>query len=90
MSNFRIKTPLSNKKSMDQKEEEFTDGADNHTINKILLDKKTKPTKSFTVPLNDYELGLLRQLALRLDRSQRYVARKVLVKTLEKELEELE
>lgn len=45
--------------------------------------KDDKPGRSFTVPLNDYELDLLRQLAELEDRSQRWIARKTLVGALE-------
>ena len=45
--------------------------------------KEDKPNRSFTVPLNDYELDLLRQLADQEDRSQRWMARKTLVSALE-------
>ena len=42
-----------------------------------------KPKRSFTVPMNDYELDLLRELAEKEDRSQRWIARKMLVGSLE-------
>lgn len=48
--------------------------------------KDDKPGRSFTVPLNDYELDLLRQLAELEDRSQRWIARKTLVSALESAL----
>ena len=48
--------------------------------------KEDKPNRSFTVPLNDYELDLLRQLAEQEDRSQRWIARKTLVSALESAL----
>ena len=88
MSQFRVKKPISNldtKRSVEL--EKFTEDADIHAINNNrAINRTAKPTKSFTVPLNEYELGLLQQLAKNLDRSQRYMSRKLLVKILEQEL----
>jgi hypothetical protein len=87
MSHFRVQKPLSQsnaKKASDL--QKFTNDAETHSINKEQIDISAKPTRSFTVPLNEYELGLLQQLAKKLDRSQRYMARKLLVKMLEDEL----
>jgi len=87
MNQFRVQKPLSQsdaQKAVDL--QNFTDDAETHSINKTHVDIAAKPTKYFTVPLNEYELGLLQQLAKKLDRSQRYVARKLLVKRLEEEL----
>jgi hypothetical protein len=87
MSQFRVKKPISNldtKRSVEL--EKFTKDADIHAINNRPINRTAKPTKSFTVPLNEYELGLLQQLAKNLDRSQRYMSRKLLVKILEQEL----
>jgi hypothetical protein len=64
----------------------FTDNAETHIANKVDIDINAKPTRSFTVPLNEYELSLLKQIAKQLDRSQRYISRKLLVKILEQEL----
>jgi hypothetical protein len=45
-----------------------------------------KADKSFTVPLNDYELELLRQYAEQEERSMRFVSRKLLREILELKL----
>lgn len=87
MSQFRVKRPMSKldvKKVIDL--QAFTNDAETHSVNQKTLDINAKPSKSFTIPLNEYELSLLQQLAKKLDRSQRYVARKILVKKLEEEL----
>lgn len=87
MSQFRVKQPLlklNAKKAIDL--EAFTDNAETHVAQKVDIDINAKPTRSFTVPLNEYELGLLKQLAKQKDRSQRYISRKLLVKILEQEL----
>lgn len=87
MSQFRVKQPMSKldvKKAIDL--QTFTDNAETHIANKVDIDINAKPTRSFTVPLNEYELSLLKQIAKQLDRSQRYISRKLLVKILEQEL----
>jgi hypothetical protein len=87
MNKFRVNKPLSdlnNEQSIKMKN--FADGADEHKIEDKNLNPKEKPNKSFTVPLNEYELSLLQQLSQNLDRSQRYTSRKLLVKALETEL----
>jgi hypothetical protein len=87
MNKFRVKKPLSdlnNEQSIKMKN--FADGADEHKIEDKNLNPKEKPNKSFTVPLNEYELSLLQQLSQNLDRSQRYTSRKLLVKALKTEL----
>ena len=87
MNKFRVNKPLSdlnNEQSIKMKN--FADGADEHKIEDKNLNQKEKPNKSFTVPLNEYELSLLQQLSQNLDRSQRYTSRKLLVKALETEL----
>ncbi len=90
MSNFKIKKPLpnfNNKKEV--KLNNFSQGADTHEVLDIGLDRKAKPNKSFTVPLNEYELSLLRKVSQKAERSQRYMCRKLLVKTLEEEVEKV-
>lgn len=87
MNKFRVKKPLSdlnNEQSIKMKN--FADGADKHKVESKNLSPHAKTNKSFTVPLNEYELSLLQQLAKNLDRSQRYTSRKLLVKALETEL----
>ena len=87
MNKFRVNKPLSDLNNEQTiKMQNFADGADEHKIEDKNLNPKEKPNKSFTVPLNEYELSLLQQLAKNLDRSQRYTSRKLLVKALETEL----
>jgi hypothetical protein len=87
MNKFRVNKPLSDFNSEQNiKIQNFVDGADEHKIEGKNLNPKAKPTKSFTVPLNEYELSLLQQLSQNLDRSQRYTSRMILVKALENEL----
>ena len=82
MSNdkFRIKKPSvpAMNKEAEAKAEIFGESA--NTTNK--LDPNAPPTKSFTVPLNEYELELLRMQSEKEDRSMRKVARKLLVDAL--------
>ena len=86
MNKFRINKPVS---SFDEEKEvelqRFSDGADNHEII-AKLDKSSKPNKSFTIPINEYELDMLRKAAKKDDRSQRYIARKLLIESLKKYL----
>jgi len=87
MSNFRVSKPLSNIDSNKEKDiHKFTKGADNHSVDVTALERAAKPTKSFTVPMNEYELSLLKQIAENEDRSQRYMSRKLLLKAMEQEL----
>jgi hypothetical protein len=88
MNKFRVNKPLSNlNNEQNIKLQNFTNGANEHKVDDLNLNPKAKPSKSFTVPLNEYELLLLQQLSQNLDRSQRYVSRMLLVKALEKELD---
>ena len=87
MTKFRVSKPLSvldNEQNI--KLQNFTGGADKHRVEDLNLNPKAKPSKSFTVPLNEYELLLLQQLSQNLDRSQRYTSRMLLVKALEQKL----
>ncbi len=87
MNKFRVKkllSDLNNEQSI--KMQNFADGADEHKVESKNLSPHAKTNKSFTVPLNEYELSLLQQLAKNLDRSRRYKSRKLLVKALETEL----
>jgi hypothetical protein len=87
MNKFRVNKPLSDfNNEQNIKMQNFVDGADEHKIEGKNLNPKAKPNKSFTVPLNEYELSLLQQLSQNLDRSQRYTSRMLLVKALENEL----
>ena len=87
MNKFRVNKPLSDfNNEQNIKIQNFVDWADAHKIEGKNLNPQAKPNKSFTVPLNEYELSLLQQLSQNLDRSQRYTSRKLLVKALENEL----
>jgi hypothetical protein len=84
MNKFRVTKPISNINT--EKEEEikrFSEAADSHEISISMPGNDDKPQKSFTIPLNDYELNLLRLAAKKDNRSQRYIARKLLVKAIE-------
>lgn len=85
MSKFKINAPLSKNKVEEEKAELFGQDAENHLI-KDTYSTNTRPTKSFTVPLTENELSLLQKIARVHDRSQRYMARKLLVKALNSEL----
>lgn len=77
---FRINKSLPDDKIDDAKSEMFGNQAE------MTASKNNKADKSFTVPLNDYELELLRQYAENEDRSMRYVSRKLLREILELKL----
>ena len=89
MNKFRVTTPVSKIKN-NQKEEvkRFTEAADRHEVSSIELNKADKPTKSFTIPVNDFELDLLRKAAKKDNRSQRYIGRLLLVKAMQEYIEE--
>ena len=77
MNKFSVNKPLSDfSNEQNIKIQHFIDGADEHKI-------EARPNKSFTVPLNEYELSLLQQVSQNLDKSQRYTSRMILVKALE-------
>ncbi len=57
----------------------FIEGSKSHSAG---LDPNAKPTRSFTVPLNDYEIELLKKVAEDQDRSMRKVSRRLLVAAL--------
>ena len=87
MNKFRVNKPLSDLNNEQTiKMQNFADGANEHKVESKNLSPHAKTNKAFTVPLNEYELSLLRQLARNLERSQRYISRKLLVKALETEL----
>lgn len=85
MSKFKINTPIAVNKEEEVKAEQFGKDAEKHVVQNT-YQVKPKPTKSFSVPLTEDELHLLRKIANMHDRSQRYVARKLLVKILNSEL----
>ena len=89
MNKFRVTTPVSKIKN-NQKEEmkRFTEEADQHEVSRIELNKTDKPTKSFTIPVNDFELDLLRRAAKKDNRSQRYIGRLLLVKAMQEYIRE--
>lgn len=81
MSNkgFRVNKPIADtNKAVEAKAEVFGSAA--NSTNK--LDPNAEPTKSFTVPLNEYELELLRLVADKEDRSMRKVGRRLLADAL--------
>ena len=87
---FRIKTPVpevSGDKSL--KIDRFTkagESRDDPNYSNFALEEE-KPNKSFTVPLNESELELLRRAAKKDNRSQRYIARLLLVEAMKKYLD---
>ena len=62
--------------------EAFIQGANTHTIK---LNPNEKPTRSFTIPVNDFDLDLLKRVADKNNRSMRKEARKLLIEALLKE-----
>ena len=87
MSKFRVNKPLTHTgHEQDIRIQAFAKGAEEHVIEDTKLNPKDKPTKSFTIPLNEYELLMLQKLSAIKDRSQRYISRQLLVKALENEL----
>lgn len=86
MSKFKINMPLSRNNGEEEiKAELFGRDAESHLIKNDYA-TNAKPTKSFTIPLTEQELLLLQKVAQKHDRSQRYIARKLLVKVLISEL----
>ncbi len=75
-------TGINPKKEADKKA--FLNASETHDST---LDPNAKPTRSFTVPLNDYEIELLKSIAEQQDRSMRKVSRRLLVAALLKEAE---
>lgn len=82
MNKFKVKIPTDNKQNIEKEATTklFVDQAESSTVEK--LNKTEKPSMSFTVPLNKYELELLRNAAAKQDRSMRYISRQLLVKSL--------
>lgn len=79
-SSFKPKKPISI--------DEFVAGAGTVSDKTVIaLDPDAPATRSFTVPCNDYELGLLRQLAEHEEKSMRKVARKKLFEHIESRLD---
>ena len=83
---FRIKQNISNNASEEAKATIFAEGAEKNIT--ASLDVNEKPKQSFTVPLNSYELELLRKVSEKEDRSMRYMSRKLLVEGMKKFLSE--
>lgn len=89
MNKFRVNKPVTNLQGNQEIElQHFKEGAERRETNKTSLNKDGKPLKSFTIPLNEYELELLRQSAKKDNRSQRYIARLLLVKSMREYLKE--
>ncbi|MDC0865287.1 hypothetical protein OAP56_05005 [Rickettsiaceae bacterium] len=89
MNKFRVKKPVSEiKKDKATDAERFIEAGESHDIQHLAPTKKEeKPSKSFTIPLNNFELDLLRKSAKKDNRSQRYIARLLLVEAMQKYLE---
>ncbi len=89
MNKFRVTTPIT-KLNKDKTEEvkRFAEAAENHEVSSISFNEKDKPNKSFTIPVNDFELDLLRKAAKKDNRSQRYIGRLLLVKAMREYLNE--
>ena len=83
MSGLKADSLKAKSKSVDA----FITGASTHSSGP---DPDAKAEKSFTVPVNDYELELLRKVADKNDRSMRKESRRLLVKALLVEMAELE
>lgn len=73
----------------DQKVKEFVSGA-SERHGKQQLDENAKPTKSFTTPMNEFEIELLQQLSDKTDISMRKLSRRLLVKAMKELEQELE
>jgi hypothetical protein len=90
MNKFRVNKPLSTINTNQEMEvKKFGAGAELREQNQVSLNMEAKPLKSFTIPFNDYELDLLRRAAKKDNRSQRYIARLLLVKAMEQYLNEV-
>lgn len=88
MSKFKVSKPIpENNQIENAKAENFSKGHATRTISND-FNPEAKPNRSFTIPLNDYELSLLQAIAKQNDRSQRYVARKLFRSILIKELDQ--
>ena len=77
----------------DNKVDAFIDAADNHTAAASTTpwdayDKKAVPRTTFNLRLNDYELALLRHLAVQRAESMQKVAKRALVPVLEQLVQE--
>lgn len=86
MSKFKVQKPFK-QQDLEQeiKTQAFAKGAENHSTEELA--PNAKPTRSFTVPMNDYEIEMLKVVAKKFDRSQRYISRQFLIKALKQELD---
>jgi hypothetical protein len=85
---FRIKAPMS-QVGIDKSTEieQFAKaGEKRDPYYSNIVTEKEKLTKSFTIPLNENELDMLRRSAQKDNRSQRYIARQLLVDAMKKYL----
>lgn len=80
---FKVSTNLPKDTKSEVKSEIFS----NRIQEDINHKKDKRADKSFTVPLSEYELEMLRAYAEKEDRSMRYVARKLLTQALELKLD---
>ena len=71
-------------KAKKAKTDAFIEGSKDHSAG---LDPSGVAKKSFTLPMNEYELDLLRRCAVKNGRSMRQEARRLLARVLADELE---
>lgn len=76
-------------KKDDNKVNDFVKGA-NERHGKQQLDENAKPSKSFTTPMNEFEIELLQNLSDKTDISMRKLSRRLLVKAMKELEQELE
>jgi hypothetical protein len=80
---FRVSNKIDSDVRTEASSEVFSSGADKSKVDIMSNEQNAKPSRSFTVPLNSYELELLKKVSEKYDRSMRYVSRKLLTKALE-------
>lgn len=76
-------------KKDDKKVNDFVKGA-SERHGKQQLDENAKPNKSFTTPMNEFEIELLQKLSDKTDISMRKLSRRLLVKAMKELEQELE
>lgn len=86
VSKFRIENPISTDRIQELKADMYSQQVNADKFVSIDSKKNDKPTRGFNVPLNDYELELLRKVCAQYDRSARKITRRLLVEALENEL----
>ena len=85
------KTKVNKVKELERKIDAFGKNAPLHTSDDapLQISPDEKPNKGFTIPLNEYELGLLRKLQKHEQRSMRVIARRIFKDALYQAIEEL-